>query len=260
MKCEYYYIGRVPIAVSDYGKTIEYLHNTIMNGGKGYVCVSNMRTVTFANEDRNYFQTMEQSLLNVPDGTPLVWCARWWGLKNAHRVCGPILFEKMLADKEHGFKHFFLGDTDETLIALTKIIEEDDIAFVAGKYSPPFKPLEEYDFEGIARMIKDSGANVVWTSLRAPKQDYLGQTLAPLLNDGTVIVGVGAAFRAYLGELKVTDGGILQKIGLGGLTMVRNDAKFWTELKWYFKHTLVLIGYFCTIKWRKLRGVNPDEV
>ena len=53
----------------------------------------------------------------------------------------------MLKLKDEGLKHFFLGDTEETLAALTKKATEEFGAEVVGSYSPPFAPLEEYDFE-----------------------------------------------------------------------------------------------------------------
>lgn len=258
MKCEYYRIGRVPIAITDYRSTISFLHDVINHGEKGYVCVVNMRTVTLANKDDMYCLLMEQSLMNVPDGTPLVWCGKWWGLKEVTRICGPHLFEKMLADKEYGFRHFFLGDTNETLKALTQKVVADEGATVSGSFSPPFKPLEEYDINNIAEIINKSGANVVWTSLRAPKQDFLGQMLIPLLNNGIVVIGVGAAFRTYLGEYKAPDG-LLQKMGLAGLGMMRNTT-IWKELKWYIKHVFVLLGYFISIKWRRLKGKKYFEL
>ena len=258
MNCEYYRIGRVPIANINYDKAVDIIYSAITEKRKGYVCVSNMRTTTFANQDDGYYALMENSLLNVPDGTPLVWCARWWGIKGAERVCGPHLFDKILKENTRKFKHYFLGDTEDTLAALTQRISQTDGAKVAGYFSPPFLPLEEYDIEGIAKKINDSEANVIWTSLRAPKQDFLGQMLVPLLNDGVVVIGVGAAFRSYLGEYKAPDG-ILQKMGLAGLKMMRNTT-IWKEIRWYIKHIFVLIKYFCIIKWRRLNGKRCDEL
>jgi N-acetylglucosaminyldiphosphoundecaprenol N-acetyl-beta-D-mannosaminyltransferase len=159
----------------------------------------------------------------------------------------------MLKDKDTELRHFFLGDTEETLSALTKKATEEFGATIVGSYSPPFKPLEEYDIEGIAKMINDSGATIVWTALRAPKQDILDSMLTPYLNDGIVMVGVGAAFRSVLGILKQPDG-FLQKIGLAGLLFKRPEVTWWHEIKWYAEHVRYLARYFFTIKWRKLRG------
>ena len=164
----------------------------------------------------------------------------------------------MLKLKGKGLKHFFLGDTEETLAALTKKATEEFGAEVVGSYSPPFAPLEEYDFEAIAKMIHDSGANIVWTALRAPKQDFLNAMLVPHLNDGIVCLGVGAAFRSVIGQLRQPDG-ILQKMGLAGLLFKRKGVSWWTEIKWYLKHVCILAGYFIEINWSKFIGKQYYE-
>lgn len=256
---DFYRIGRTRISVTDEDKAIESIKSFIRQGRKGYICISTMRTVPVANKDDRYFEVMENSLMNTPDGTPLVWCGHWWGLKEVQRACGPHIFPRLLNDKDPQLKHFLFGDTDETLAALTKKATEDFGANVVGSYSPPFKPLEEYDIEGLAKMINDSGATIVWTALRAPKQDILDSMIVPHLNDGIVMVGVGAAFRSVLGLLKQPDG-FLQKIGLAGLKFKRANSSWWKEIKWYFEHVLYLIKYFFVIKWRKLTGKKYYEL
>lgn len=255
---EFFRIGRTRISVTNEDGAIQTIKSAINQGIKGYVCISTMRTVPIANRDDSYQAVMENSLMNTPDGTPLVWCGHWWGLKQVQRACGPHIFPRMLKDKDPKLKHFFLGDTDDTLAALTKKATEEFGAQVVGSYSPPFAPLEEYDMEGIAKMINKSGATIVWTSLRAPKQDYLDAMLIPYLNDGIVCVGVGAAFRAVIGGLKAPDG-FLQKIGLAGLLFKRPETTWWQEFKWYVEHVTYLIKYFFTIKWRKVCGKNYYE-
>ena len=221
-------------------------------GEKGYVCVSNMRTVVAANRDPAYLDVMEHSILNVPDGTPLVWCGKAWGL-SVERVVGLDLFTTLLKD---GVPQFFLGDTEETLEAVKEKAVLEGCP-VAGVYSPPFAPLEEYDLQGIAKRITDSGARIVWTSLRAPKQDFLAARLLPFVEDGVVFIGVGAAFRLYLGEYEL-DRGPLQKMGLGGLKMLRNTT-VWKEMKWYVTHAWFLTGYLCSIIWKRLHGQAADR-
>ena len=255
---DFFRIGRVRVSITSYQKAVDMIKTTIKEKKKGYVCVSNMRTVDFANTDDAYQEVMEHSLLNTPDGTPLMWCGRLWGLKDVNRVCGPHLFNDLLNDEDLCISHFFLGDTEETLEKLKAKISEECKAKIAGCYSPPFKPLEEYDLDSIAKMINDSGASIVWTSLRAPKQDYLAAKLMPFLNDGVVFLGVGAAFRFYLGEYKEPDG-FLSKIGLGGLYVLRKGTTFWKELTWYIKHTCLLIKYMFTILWRRMIGKKYFE-
>lgn len=256
---DFYRIGRVRISITDEDKVFEDIKNLIHNKQGGYICISTLRTVVIANKDDDYQSVMENSLMNTPDGTPLVWCGHWWGLKQVQRACGPHIFPRMLKEKDKELKHFFLGDTDETLCALTKKATEEFGTTVVGTYSPPFAPLEEYDIEGIAKMINNSGANIVWTSLRAPKQDFLDAMIVPYLNDGIVMVGVGAAFRSVIGGLRQPDG-ILQKMGLAGLLFKRANTTWIKQFKWYVKHAWYLMIYFFTIITRRMRGIKYYEL
>lgn len=253
MKKDFYRIGRVRISITDEDNAICTIKDAIKNNVKGYVCISTLRTVRIANKDDRYQEVMENSLMNTPDGTPLVWCAHWWGLKEVQRACGPHIFPRMLNDKSANLKHFFLGDTTETLEVLTKKATEEFETTVVGSYSPPFKPLEEYGIEDIAKMINESGANIVWTSLRAPKQDYLNKMILPYLNDGIVMVGVGAAFRSFIGGLSQPDG-MLQKLGLAGLLFKRSNITWLQQISWYIKHTLYLISLWTLIMYNKMVG------
>lgn len=250
---DFFRIRRVRISVTDEERAIDTIKEVVHNKKKGYVCISTLRTVVIANKDDKYQEVMENSLMNTPDGTPLVWCGHWWGLKCVQRACGPHIFPRLLNDTDPVLKHFFLGDTEDTLSKLKIKATTEFGANVVGTFSPPFKPLEEYDIEGIAKMINDSGATIVWTALRAPKQDILDSMITPYLNDGIIMVGVGAAFRSLLGMLKQPDG-FLQKLGLAGLAFKRPELSWWHQVKWYFKHTIFLAGYFFLIMWKRITG------
>ena len=252
-KQDFYRIGRVRISITNNKEVIEMIKDIVSAQIKGYVCISNMRTVVIANSDDSYQKVMENSLFNTPDGTPLVWCGKLWGLKKVQRACGPHIFEEMLKDKDSGLKHFFLGDTEDTLAKLTDKCKNNFKTEVVGAYSPPFKPLEEYNIEEIAKMINDSGANVVWTSLRAPKQDFLGAMLTPYLNEGIVVIGVGAAFRYILGEYREPKG-FMQKIGLAGILFKRANTSTLERIKWYFKHSFYLAKFSVSILAKRLSG------
>ena len=256
-------IGKVPIDVVSVEAVCNIVKQSVKLRRKGYVCVSNMRTVVAANSDKSYLEVMRHSIVNTPDGTPLAWCGRCWGIRETQRTCGPDIFDALLHDPDSELKHYFLGDTEETLAKLISKLEGE--CNISGSCSPPFKPLEEYDFESIANDINQSGATVVWTSLRAPKQDLLAAKLLPYLNDNVVLIGVGAAFRILLGEYQRPQG-LLQRIGLGGLQCLRN-TNFWKELCWYVKHACCLLGYLLQILFRRFilrrmpnHGLATDSV
>ena len=86
---DFFRIGRTRISITDESKAIRTIISAIDSNQKGYVCVSTLRTVPIANRDDRYWAVMEKSLMNTPDGTPLVWGGQWWGLQQVQRVCGP---------------------------------------------------------------------------------------------------------------------------------------------------------------------------
>ena len=75
---DFFRVGRVRISVTDEDSAIQTIKEAIHKKVKGYVCISTLRTVPIANRDDSYQEVMENSLMNTPDGTPLVWCGHWW--------------------------------------------------------------------------------------------------------------------------------------------------------------------------------------
>lgn len=174
-------IGKTFVSITSQKDAQARIAQAVKEGKNAYICVSDPRTVDLASKDEKYREVMENSMMNTPDGQPTLWAARLWGLKNVERTMGPILFQEMIENPGSGLKHFLLGDTDETLAAIVKKATEKN-AQIVGTYSPPFCKLDEYDYEGMAKMINESGADIVWTAMRAPKQDYLNINLLPYLD------------------------------------------------------------------------------
>ena len=141
---DFYRVGRVPIHLVSVNSVRDTVVSTLSEDRKGYICISNMRTVALAQKDDAYFRVMEHSLLNTPDGTPLVWCGKLWGLRQVERVAGPDVFVSLL---KTSLSQFFLGDTEEVLSRLTERVQQEYGTKVAGMFSPPFAPIETYDLQ-----------------------------------------------------------------------------------------------------------------
>ncbi len=214
-----------------------------------------MRMVRFANKDTEYRKVMEESMMNLPDGTPLVWMGKLWGLPNVKCTNGPSLFDTMLQISDNGLKHFLLGDTEDTLEAIVKKYTKEYGSNIVGTYSPPFKDVEDFDYPMMAEMIKNSGANVIWVAMRAPKQDQFGRLMMNHLDKG-ICVGVGRAFRFATGEFVLPEGKLISKMGLTGF--VSRRTSFWQTLRFYVESVFYLI-YYCSqiIIWR-LMGRQPS--
>lgn len=250
---EKYRIGKVYISRTTPENAIAKIIEACKSGENEYVCVSNVRTVAYANKHEDYCALMNNAYMCTPDGMPLVWMARLWGLKDVQRTVGPDLFTAMLKDNGNGIKHFLLGDTEETL-AQMKAKYTDNASNIAGTYSPPFCELDDFDYKGMAKLINDSGANIVWLSLRAPKQDYFAVRLLPYL-EGKVCVGVGAAFRFSLGQIKHPPK-IFKKLGLTGIFWRKMDL---AKIGWYFHHFALLCKWGSGILFARLCGKKYCE-
>lgn len=227
-----YRIGKVFISRTTPDDTVERIRHAISDSRNDYICISNVRTVAYANKKGNedYREVMNNAFMCTPDGMPLVWMARLWGLKDVQRTVGPDLFHRMIQDKDSGFKHFLLGDTEETLEALEQKYSGNK-ENIAGKFSPPFCDLDDYDYKSVAEMINASGANIVWISMRAPKQDFFAVRLLPYLNK-KICIGVGAAFRFSIGAIKHPPE-YIKKLGLTGL--------YWRKIGF---RTIILYVYY----------------
>jgi N-acetylglucosaminyldiphosphoundecaprenol N-acetyl-beta-D-mannosaminyltransferase len=139
--------------------------------------------------------------LTLPDGMPLAWTLRSWGEDIKDRVYGPDFFELCLSETQHQVKHFFYGSTVETL---EKLRENMTARFpgiqIAGMYSPPFRQLTPEEETDILNMINDSGADIVWVGLGAPKQELWTDCVAAKLT-APVVAAVGAAFDFHAGTV-----------------------------------------------------------
>ena len=124
---EKYRIGKVHITVTNPDDAKKRIEEAALNEQGGYVCVSNVRTVVYANKHEDYKNVMEEAFMCLPDGMPLVWMAKLWGLNNVQRTTGPDLMVEMLKNTSKGLKHFLLGDTEETLSALKSKYSQSSI-------------------------------------------------------------------------------------------------------------------------------------
>ena len=252
---EKYRIGKVCISSTNPIHAISSIEEKAKSDTPCYVCVTNLRMIRYAGTDKVYQELMHKSFMNLPDGTPLTWCGKLWGRKNIACTSGPYVFRKMMERGDNGVRHFLLGDTPDVLDALEKKYTKEYKTNIVGTFSPPFADVKDFDYEGIARLIKQSNADIVWTAMRAPKQDYFNQRLCEYLDKG-VCIGVGRAFRAALGEFTPVPKWA-KKLGLSGMYMRRKSlvATLW----WYIQSMFYLAYYMLQIMVWRIFGCNKQK-
>src|SRR3954470_25020773 len=98
----------VPLALTDYESTLDWIDATIARGERGYVCVAAVHTVMACQEDPELRKAVAGADFTVPDGTPLVWALRLLGHPIENRVYGPDLMEAACARAARTDRRFYL--------------------------------------------------------------------------------------------------------------------------------------------------------
>ncbi|SFP37127.1 polymer biosynthesis protein, WecB/TagA/CpsF family [Butyrivibrio proteoclasticus] len=190
-----YSISRIEEAVHHVLKYIDELKGQ-------YICFSNVHTSVVARENHDYLNTLNGAAFVFPDGAPIYRVEKMRGFVGAERVAGPDFMENMFRDTMDGkVSHFFYGSTEKTLANLRENLQMVYPGLnVKGMYSPPFRKLTPEEDAEVIKMINESGADIVWVGLGAPKQEEWMRDHKGKIN--AVMMGVGAGFDFHAGTLK----------------------------------------------------------
>lgn len=204
-----------------------------------YLCFSNVHTTVMGYEDPAYRRVLNGAAYVFPDGSPIASKMRRVNTL-AQRVPGPDFMGRMFrATMDGSVRHFFYGSTQETLDLLRENLERNYPGLViAGMYSPPFRALTPEEDAAVVRMINESGADIVWVGLGAPKQEQWMAAHRGQIHG--VMAGVGAGFNFHAGNIRRAPYWV-QKIGMEWLYRLFQDPKrLWsrylvtnTKFVWY---------------------------
>jgi N-acetylglucosaminyldiphosphoundecaprenol N-acetyl-beta-D-mannosaminyltransferase len=191
----------VPLALTDYESTLDWIDATVAAQARSYVCVCNVHTVMASAEDPELRAALSGSALNVPDGQPLVWAINALGHSLGGRVYGPDLMAHACARSAETGQRFYLygGRNQGALVQLALNLRQRYPGLrIVGGYSPPHRPLSDEERRAIVEEINTSRADVVWAGIGVPKQEKWMAQMRPHL-DAPVLIGVGAAFDFHAG-------------------------------------------------------------
>jgi N-acetylglucosaminyldiphosphoundecaprenol N-acetyl-beta-D-mannosaminyltransferase len=221
---------------------------------KGYICVNDVRNVINASVNRAFCNAINESLLSIADGTPLAWYGRLIGLKRIQRVAGFELMATML-ESENSFKHYLLGDTEETINRVIEKARKTNTNIRIVGQSPPFrKKFSEHDNEMICEKINREDPDIIWVSFGGGKQEiWMHQNIGKLRRG--VMVGVGAAFRFYIGDLYIPPK-LFQKLGMQWFFRMISTPR---ALHLYFRSFPKFCFYFPFEVWKGRRELARQK-
>lgn len=183
-----------------YQKVLTYIKQ---NSTPAYITVNNVHTVIEATNNIKYNEVLNNSFLSLPDGKPLTIYLKLKGVKNISRIFGPSFFEKTLSfSQQDNLKHYFFGASQNTLSKMLSVIKTKyPKVNIVGSFSPPFRSFTDKENNNFIEEINNSGADIIWVGLGAPKQELWMHENYQKLNRG-VMVGIGAGFSYLAGDTK----------------------------------------------------------
>ncbi|MBA4850532.1 WecB/TagA/CpsF family glycosyltransferase [Emticicia sp. BO119] len=178
------------------------IETAIKSKDKGYVCSVEANNLTVANNIPQFKKVVNNSLVNICDGSMLAKILGFIHNKKFKSYIGADLFEIYV--RKCKYRQFFLGNTRTILNGLKSRLSKIDPEISKMRFEElPFRAVEDFDYPGIAKMINEDKPDIIWVSLGAPKQEYFMSRLLPYLNQG-VMFGFGAIFNfnAGVGSVK----------------------------------------------------------
>ena len=191
---EKYFDIRYEFDVPTIHKSIE---EQLATGKPGYICVADGNILTIVYHDEEYRKVIDGSMFSICDSSWVPKFVKWiYGYQRSH-YCGSDIFIDVVRQRK--YRMIFLGTKQTVLDALQQNLtkENPDVAGMTFK-ELPVCTVEEFDYKGIAQMIEQDGADIIWVALGAPKQEQFMHRLQPHLKHG-VQIAIGAAFNFYSG-------------------------------------------------------------
>ena len=216
----------VPLALTDYERTLDWIDGAVAARHRGYVCVAATHTVMAAGDDAALRAAVLGADFTVPDGQPLVWALKALGHDVSDRVYGPDLMDRACARAARTGLRFYLygGRNQGALAQLARVLRLRYPGLqIVGGHAPPFREVTDAEEEAITADIRRSGADVVWVGIGVPKQEKWMARMRHRLTT-PVFVGVGAAFDFHAGLIPQAPGW-MQRSGLEWLFRLAHEPR-----------------------------------
>lgn len=166
-------------------------------GIPAYICGCDGTILSIVHKDAAYKAVIEGGLFSICDSSWVPIYLKWIYGINREQYCGSQILMDVISLKK--YRHIFLGATPQVLDGLKSFLRRVDKSIDAMCFMAlPFCEVDEFDYPAIAQMIERDGAQIVWVSLGAPKQEIFMSRLQPYLKNG-VMIAVGAAFKYFSG-------------------------------------------------------------
>lgn len=181
----------------DHSKVDKIIEEHIEKGIPGYVVSLDMTNFSLARTSKEHLELVNASIVNNCDSSWIPVLVNRLYHTNYTFYRGDDVFLGFI--RKCKYRQFFLGSNQRVLDGLKTEMSKIDPKIQEMHFEElPFRKVEEFDYEGIAKMINDNAPDIIWVSLGCPKQEQFMARLKPYLKKG-IMFGYGAIFNFYSG-------------------------------------------------------------
>ena len=191
----------VPVHPMTMKQAVDSLEQSMLAGEQTFVVTANAEIIMMCQEDAAYNSIISQKAeLVLPDGAGAVWAGRHLGYKVPERVAGFDLYNQLLAlSAKKGYKAYFFGGSPGIAEAAKAKSEEMYPGVkIVGCHNGYFT---DADVPAIIEAINQSGAEMLFVALGAPKQERWilahREELKP-----RILMGIGGSFDVLAGKME----------------------------------------------------------
>ena len=191
----------VPVHPMTMKQSVDSLEQRMLAGEQTFVVTANAEIIMMCQEDAAYNSIISQKAeLVLPDGAGAVWAGRHLGYKVPERVAGFDLYNQLLAlSAKKGYKAYFFGGSPGIAEAAKAKSEEMYPGVkIVGCHNGYFT---DADVPAIIEAINQSGAEMLFVALGAPKQERWilahREELKP-----RILMGIGGSFDVLAGKME----------------------------------------------------------
>ena len=178
-------------------KVHDSISKCIKHNRAAYICVADGVILNIANRKPDYLKIVNGGMFSICDSGYVPLYIRWIYGKRYEQYCGSQIFMDIIRSRK--YRMIFMGTSQNTLDGLKENLKKENPDVAGMQFVElPYKDVEDFDYEGIAKEIEADGADIIWIALGAPKQEVFMSLLKPHLKRG-VMIAVGAAFKFYSG-------------------------------------------------------------
>ena len=191
----------VPVHPMTMQEAVTALEERMQADMQTFVVTANAEIIMMCQEDAGYNQIIShEAELVLPDGAGAVWAGRHLGYKVPERVAGFDLYNQLLAlSAKKGYEAYFFGGSPG--VAEAAKVKSEELypgVQIVGCHNGYFT---DADVPGIIEEINNSGAEMLFVALGAPKQEKWilehREELKP-----RILMGIGGSFDVLAGKME----------------------------------------------------------